>query len=84
MKSLFRNADSRFFDRLNAVCSILLGAGAVIAALLAMQPSLNPETGANGLQIELRGWERGEARASKPEPVATLMTPSGTAESSGG
>lgn len=44
LANTFRLADAnpRFYDRLNAVCMVVLGAGLIIALYLALQPDLNP------------------------------------------
>lgn len=53
------NVDSRLLDRLNAACSVLLGAAAVMLVVMTLQPSLNPAGGHDGhITIELRGPDR--------------------------
>jgi hypothetical protein len=54
MTNMF-NVDSRFLDRLNAVCGVFLAVGVALLLMMVLSPSLNPEVRDGIMVIELRG-----------------------------
>ena len=49
------NVDSRFLDRLNAVCGVFLAVGVALLLMMVLSPSLNPDVQDGIMVIELRG-----------------------------
>lgn len=64
----------RSIDRLNAVCSVLLGTMLIVLTYLAIQPSMNPQTNGGVISIEIEAPAAASYQPSAPADMSQAST----------
>lgn len=67
----YLSANPRFYDRLLAVCSALLGAALLFLAVQALQPPLGPSGEGTSVPVQVRGITAESGEAASPEVASS-------------